>query len=213
MEECGARAPTRRRGSSFSRDAKIDGHEVPAGTYGLYFLPAASGWTFILSKDSKLWGADGYAEAHDLLRAPASVGAIPHRERLAYQLLDATDDGVTLALEWGTLRVSVPIQVDTKAQVIRLLPALQSDDWHLYFRAARYLADNKVETALGITLADKSIQLKEQWENDWVKAELLAQSGDKKGALAAAKRARELGAKAEGYFPKEVIEKAIAEWK
>jgi len=82
-----------------------------------------------------------------------------------------------------------------------------------HFRAARYLADNQLETALGIALADKSIQLKEQWENDWVKAELLAQSGDKKGALAAAKRARDEGAKAEGYFPKDVIEKAIAGWK
>jgi hypothetical protein len=68
---------------TLSTPATIEGKPVPAGTYCLFLLPTKAGWTFILSKDASLRGADGYKAADDVLRVPATATTIPARERLA----------------------------------------------------------------------------------------------------------------------------------
>ena len=67
---------------TFSTPATIGGKAVPAGTYALFLLPTKAGWTFILNKDTSLWGSDGYKAAQDVLRVPATATTIPSRERL-----------------------------------------------------------------------------------------------------------------------------------
>src|SRR3954447_25313012 len=52
----------------FSTPVKIDGHELPAGIYGVQTLPADGEWTLILSKDADEWGAFSYKPEHDALR-------------------------------------------------------------------------------------------------------------------------------------------------
>src|SRR5215470_14295231 len=42
---------------SFSTPVKVEGHELPAGLYGLQTLPTATEWTVIFSKDADQWGA------------------------------------------------------------------------------------------------------------------------------------------------------------
>jgi hypothetical protein len=62
-------------------------------------------------------------------------------------------------------------------------------------------------------LVDKSIKLKEDWLNDWTKAQLLAASGKTKEALALAQRAQELGKQSKNFFYADDVSKAIADWK
>jgi len=45
---------------SIDTDVKLMGKEVPAGDYAIYTIPNEKEWTFILSKNTKLWGAGGY---------------------------------------------------------------------------------------------------------------------------------------------------------
>ena len=197
---------------TFSTPATIGGKPVPAGTYALFLLPTKTGWTFILNKDTSLWGNDGYKPAEDVLRVPATVASIPSRERLAYSVLDFTDAGGTLAMEWDTLRVGVRFELATRTTVLAQVRALKTDDWHPYNRAARYLLDARLEPAYAMELADRSIKLKEQWENVWTKAELLAAAGNPKQAMAMAQRAQELGNKAKNY-PADEVARTMAGWK
>src|SRR5436305_13858604 len=44
----------------FSTPVKIEGHELPAGVYGLQTFPAAGVWTVVFSKDANEWGAFSY---------------------------------------------------------------------------------------------------------------------------------------------------------
>jgi len=198
---------------TLSRPATIEGKPVPAGSFCLFLLPTRTSWTFILNSDASLGGTDGYQAAKDVLRVPAAVTTIPRRERLAYQMLDFTDEVGTLAMEWDTTRVAVKIDFGTRATALAEIRALKSNDWGPYNRAARYLLDAKFEPALAMQLADRSIQLKEQWNNVWTKAQLLAAAGKSKEAYAAAQRAQELGKKSQNFFSADDVAKALVDWK
>jgi hypothetical protein len=198
---------------TFSTAISIGGKPVAAGTYCLFLLPAKTGWTFVLNKDTSLWGTDGYKAESDVLRVPAAATAIPARERLAFEVLDFNEEGGTLALEWDTSRIGVKFEVATRAAVLAAIRALQTDDWRPYSSAARYLLDAKTEPALAMKLVDRSIQLKEEWSNLWVKSQLLAAAGKPKEAVAVAQRAQELGKKSPNFsYYAEDVAKAVAEW-
>ncbi len=197
---------------TFSSPATIGGKAVPAGTYALFLLPTKAGWTFILNKDTSLWGSDGYKATEDVLRVPAMATTIPSRERLAYGVLDFNDAGGTLAMEWETMRVSVNFEVATRSTVLAQVRALKTDDWRPFNRAARYLLDAKFEPSYAMELADRSIKLKETWENVWTKAELLAAAGNMKQAFSMGQHAQELGKKSKNFNADEVT-RPMAEWK
>src|SRR6266481_6074301 len=42
---------------TFTDDVSVEGHALPAGTYGLHTLPTADQWTIIFSKNSTSWGS------------------------------------------------------------------------------------------------------------------------------------------------------------
>jgi hypothetical protein len=198
---------------TFSGPVTIGGKQVPAGTYALFLLPAKTGWTFILNKNTELWGAVDYKQAEDVLRVPATASTIPARERLAYELLDFTDEAGTLALEWDTFRVGVKFELGTRAKLLAEIRALKTDDWQTYNSAARYLLDNRFEPAYAMQLVDRSIKLKEGWLNLWTKAELLRAAGRTQEALALGTRAQALGKKDKNFFYQDEIAQALADWK
>lgn len=199
---------------TFSTDATVDGKKVPAGTYAFYVIPAeGADWTVILSKELKLWGAFGYKPDSDLLRVQVKPEAVPHRERLAFEVLDAGEGGGKLALAWEQVRLSVPFQVDTKTAAMKEINAIKGDDWRPYNAAARYLFDSNQEPELALQLVDKSIKHKDEWLNNWTKALLLHRKGDVPAAHKAAQKAQELGKKAQNFFYADEVAKALAEWK
>ena len=51
-----------------SKDVKIEGQTLPAGTYGLFTIPGATEWTIVFNKTAKQWGAYEYKAADDVLR-------------------------------------------------------------------------------------------------------------------------------------------------
>jgi hypothetical protein len=198
---------------TFSTTATVGGKPLPAGTYCLFLLPTKAGWTLVLNSDTTLWGADGHKAEKDVLRVPATATTVPMRERLAFQVVDFDEEGGTLALEWDTLRIGVKFELGTRAAVLKAIRALDTDEWRPYLLAARYLLEAKTEPALAMTLIDRSIKLKEQWSNLWVKAQLLAAAGKPAEAVTVANRAQELGAQAPNfsYYAADVA-KGIAEW-
>ena len=51
-----------------SKDVKIEGQALPAGTYSLFTIPGPSEWTIVFNKTAKQWGAYDYKAADDVLR-------------------------------------------------------------------------------------------------------------------------------------------------
>ena len=67
----------------FSTPVKVEGKELPAGTYGLQTIPTAGDWTLIFSKDADQWGAYDYKPENDALRVGSSREPRPSRSAWA----------------------------------------------------------------------------------------------------------------------------------
>jgi hypothetical protein len=198
---------------TFSKDVTFADKPVPAGTYALFVIPTKAAWTVILNKRAEQGGVGrDYKAADDLLRVQLHPKAAPFRERLAYLFSDFTDDKASLDLEWEKLRLSIPIAVQTGAQVMANINAAVDGTWRTYANAARYLIETKKDYVTGTKYIDQSLALKEDWYNLWIKASLLAAKGDLKGARAEGERAYELGRKSDNFFLEPEIKKTLAEW-
>jgi len=198
-----------------TKDFSIGGTKVPAGTYALYTIPGQTTWTVILNKNPKAGGTRGYDEKNDVARLTVTPAQIPARERLTFLFAETTDDATRLDLEWDTLRVSMPITVDTKAQATANIDKALGDAWRPHFASARYLLDSGGDLNQALAYIDTSIAIKPTWWNNWAKAQILAKQGKKVDAVAAAEKAQALGKGDEvfeGFF-KEQVGKSIAEWK
>lgn len=97
---------------TFSRDVSIAGHDLAAGRYTLWTIPAESPqpWTVIFSRALGVWHTPYPGEASDVLRVtvPSEQGA--HMEVLAYYFPVVTPDSALLRLHWGTTIVPVWIR-------------------------------------------------------------------------------------------------------
>lgn len=199
---------------TFSRDVKIDGKEVKAGSYALFSIPGKDSWTLIINKNWNQGGTAGYKQDEDVVRVTVKPETITNRERLTFLITDFTDQEATISLEWEKVRVSLKVALATDDQAAKSIESTLGGAWRQYANAARYELENGKDLNVAMTHINQSITLSEQWYNVWIKAQILEKKGDKKEALKAAQRAKELGDKAgEGFFYKSDVEKAIATWK
>lgn len=199
---------------TFGRDVNIVGKPVPAGTYAFFVIPGKTQWTLVFNKDLTQPGTgSGYKQELDQLRVLVKPQAIPIRERLAYQIVDFDDTKATLTLEWERVRLSVPIKIDTDAQVQASLKTFAEEEWRPWNNAARYELESKKDYDAGLGLVEKSIAKKETWLNVWTKAQLLAAKGKYKEAYPLAQKANELGTQSAQFFFADDVKKALAEWK
>jgi hypothetical protein len=197
---------------TFSKDVTVDGKPVPAGTYALMTIPGKTSWTVILNKDAEQFGAFAYNKEHDLVRVEVRPQPAPHRERMTFLFSDFTDTAATLSLEWEKLRVSIPIKAGTDAQVAANIKAASDGVWRMYANAARYELEKK-DYPTGLELVDRSLQLKEDWFNLYIKAALLAGQSKYKEAYPLVEKANDLGSKSKNFFLEPEVKKALSEWK
>ena len=206
----GANAATK---VTFSTDVQVAGKPVPAGTYAIFSSPAKDSWTLILNKNPNQGGTDQYKKELDQLRFEAKPQASPHRERLTFLFNNTSESGTSLDLEWEKLRLSFPIKVPTETLVAAKIKGLEDGAWRPFNSAARYLLESKKDTDHALALVDRSLSLKEDWLNDWTKAQLLAAKGKTSDACGYAKKAKALGEKAEFFFFADEVKKALTDWK
>lgn len=207
----GANAATK---ITFSKDVTVADKPVPAGTYALFSIPTAAGWTLILNKNPNQGGTDQYKQDLDQLRFEAKPQPSPARERLTFVFNNTTESTTSLDLEWEKVRVSIPIKAGTDAQVTAGIKALENNAWRPWNNAARYLLESKKDLDQAMSLIDRSIGMKEDWFNVWTKAQIVAAKGKAAEACPLAQKAQALGEKnADGFFFAAEVKKAIADWK
>lgn len=198
-----------------STDFTFGDTKVPAGAYALFTVPGKSSWTVILNTNVNSWGSTDYDKKDDVARVSVKPQTVPARERLNFSFANTTDDAARLDIEWDTVRVSVPVKIDTNAIVLSNIDDAVSKAWQPLNTSARYLVESNGDLNKALEYANKSIALTPTWSNNWVKAQILAKQGKKKDAVKAAKQAQKLGAGDYIYdgFYKEPIQKAINGWK
>ncbi len=204
----GANAATK---ITFSKDVTISGTKVAKGSYSVFTIPGKTEWTVILNKNASA-SADEYKKEEDAIRIMAKPEIAPMRERLVFQIVDFDDSKATVSLEWEKLRVSFALNLATDEQAIENIKSSLGGTWRTYNSAARYMMDKKdYETAM--KYANQSLQLSDEWFNNWTKANILSKMNKNKEAYELATKTKTLGDKnPEGFFFKDQVEKALAEW-
>jgi len=200
---------------TFSKDVTFVDQPVPAGTYALFTIPGKNGeWTIILNKNADQPGTGtAYKQELDQTRVKLYVRPAPFRERLAFLITDFSDDKASLEMEWDRLRLSIPIKVNTSAQALANINSTLDNTWRTYANAARYMLESKKDADTALKYVDQSLALKEDWFNLWVKATVLAEKKDWKGARELAQKSYDLGQKAgPGFFLEGEVKKALADW-
>jgi hypothetical protein len=122
-------APVWRAGANVTTQLKtevplvINSKTVAPGTYTMFIDMKPNNWTLVVSKwvaqtrydpnnKTEIWGAYGYTPDKDVVRAPMKLETLPHAfEELAWEFVDMSDAGGTLALIWDKQMASVAFKV------------------------------------------------------------------------------------------------------
>jgi len=199
---------------TFDTPVKIEGTELPAGTYGLQTIPTADQWTVIFSKDAELWGAFNYKPENDALRFQVKPQPAEFRERMAFDFEDVTDNSAKVVLHWEKLRVPFALEVDTPK--LAVAGAQGQLRWQTFVQAANFcIQANTCLDEAGRWL-DASIALEPAFSNQRAKAMLLAKKNDFKSAVSWGEKALAAAkAATQAPPPQQVseLETSLADWK
>ena len=203
-----------------TNDVTVNGKNLPAGKYGLHAIPGQNEWTIIFNKVNNEWGSFKYDQKQDQLRVTAipQTGAMQETMSIGF---DAVKPTVTeISINWGNIRVPITVDVgDVNGRVLTNLRgqmnAVKPDDFSSPMAAANYVYSQKMTAnyAEAVGWLDALLKRRETPNALALKANLLADSGDKTGAIAAAERAIELAKTMNPKPNTSAIEKRLAEWK
>jgi hypothetical protein len=171
----------------FSSDVKVGGKPLPAGTYGLHMIPTAKDWTIAFSKMTAAWGSFTYDQKEDALRVTVTPRTnAASEERLSYRFDDPTETKTTLVLSWEKLSVAIAIEVETPkvvmASVREQLRGPAGFSWEGYAQAGNYWLKNGGPLDEALKLADRSIQMNENYQNLTLRAAIVEKQGNAKAA-------------------------------
>ena len=134
----------------FSHNAKVEGKDVPAGEYGLFFvINQDNTGEVVLSKDSRHWGSFWYDSTQDQLRANIKMRDCPFTEMLTYDFVNSTKTSSELVLNWEKKQFPVKIEFDVDkivmANAVDELKNSTGFDYLGYLSAANYALQNKLD--------------------------------------------------------------------
>ena len=146
----------------FSHAARVEGQEVPAGTYGLFFvINKDNTGEVILSKDYRSWGSFFYDARQDLMKAPIKIRTISPTEMLTYDFINLTKNSGELVLNWEAKQFPVKIEFAVDDIVMENaaeeLKGTTGFNWQGFASAANYSLLNKTNYEQGLKWIDQAI--------------------------------------------------------
>ena len=202
---------------TFSDPVTIGGKELKAGSYSIFTKPDASKWDVYFYEDVNNWGIP---EKWDDSKVAAQVSISPNPLSMDIETFTMTfgnleNNSAVLGIMWEKTYVGVPISFNTdkivSASIQRAMGGPNAND---YYAAAVYYFESGKDIKQAKEWIDKSLGMMENPAFYQVRQKSLiyAKSGDKKGAIQAAKKSLEL-AKAAGNSDYVALnEKSLREW-
>jgi hypothetical protein len=202
---------------TFSTDVKVGGKDLKAGSYAIFTTPGESVWEINFYSDTENWGTP---QNWDASKVAAIVKANPSKvgekvESFTIAISNITADGAHLEISWDNTKVAIPFEVPTDAAVTasisKVMAGPGSDD---YYAAAVYYLNSGKDINKAKEWIDKAITMSEKpafWQLRQ-QSLIYAKAGDKKGAIAAAKKSL-AGAEAAGNADYVKLNKdSLKEW-
>ncbi len=167
---------------TFTDDVKIEGKDLPAGTYGLHMaIYEDDKVTVIFSKNHTSWGSFFYDSNDDALRVDVKAKPASQTEVLTYSIADMGDDYGVLALDWEKKQIPFKIEVDVHKFVLASfrneLKSIPGFGWQGFQTAANYCFQNNINHEEALRWADIAIARNKSFPTLSTKAGLLSQMG------------------------------------
>jgi len=204
---------------TFSTDVTIAGQDVKAGSYAIFTkLNSATSWDVMFYSDTDNWGTPkNWDDTKVVATANVKVEPIPFNvETFTIDINSITNTGGILELLWEKSYAGVPFTVPTDAAVSANIDKVMAGPSAAdYFASAVYYLESGKDINKAVTWIDNAIDMTKDKPKFWYihqQALIHAKSGDKKGAIAAAKSSLALAKKADyqAYISKN--EKVLKEW-
>ena len=84
-----------------SHDVHIADKHIMAGSYGVFCIPSAKGWTLILNSVFDQWGAYEYDDTKDVARFELEIKERPFTEILNFGIVKQESSSVLLSFAWA----------------------------------------------------------------------------------------------------------------
>jgi hypothetical protein len=186
---------------TISDDVLVNGQKLPAGAYSLHMIPGKDEFTIIFNKTADQWGSFRYDAKQDALRVKAKpIWMKDSQEQLSYEIPAMTASSAQVILRWEKVALPFTVEVPNQDALVRskidAAIAANPADWQIPLAVgSAYFNDDKFDDAM--VWVDKSIKVKETFQNLRTKANLLFAMGKKPEAIAVGEQAIARG-KADG---------------
>lgn len=93
----------------FFKPVRIGGKKIPKGRYTLYALVNENSWTFIVNKETDIWGAFKYDAKKDICRIEVPVQKTDELVEVLAMVFEKTSGGADLVIAWDNVKAALPI--------------------------------------------------------------------------------------------------------
>lgn len=131
----------------FSEAVKLNGNDIPAGTYSLFTIPNQNEWTIVINKAAEMHGTSDYTQEQDLVRFAAKPEkSARYYETFTIEVNDLSKDEAGLFLLWENTQVKITIKmnVDEKvmAEINDRINVKKEDRASLFYQSSAYYFNN-----------------------------------------------------------------------
>ncbi|RAV27607.1 DUF2911 domain-containing protein [Sinomicrobium soli] len=186
---------------TFGDDVTIGGKSLKKGTYALYTIPGKTSWEVIFYSDTGNWGnPQEWDESKVALKTTVSPDTLPF-DITSFTILlgDITNNSAELGIMWEKTYVGVTIEVPTEKKATASIEnTLNGPSARDYMSAAVYYMEAGKDIGKAKEWIDKAVSMQQDVPY-WMlrqKSLIYAKSGDKNGAVEAAKASLEAAKKA-----------------
>lgn len=201
----------------FSEAMKLNGNDIPAGTYTVFTIPNQNEWTIVINKATEMHGTSEYTQEQDLVRFTAkSEKSSRYYETFTIEINDFGKEEAGLFLIWENTQVKLTIKanVDEKvmAEINERINIKKEDRASLFYQSSMYYFNNGKDLKQAYTWIQMANGKSQDAGYLQLQAKIEASMNDYTSALKTLKASTEL---ATGKKLDQVIvtnEKLRAEW-
>lgn len=201
---------------TFSDDVTFAGTAVKAGSYAIYTKPGESKWEVMLYSDTSNWGTpQEFDDEKVVAKTTADVKTLRNtQESFTIGINELSMNGAHLQISWDKAIVAVPFTVPTAAKTLASIDkVMKGPAANDYYSAATFYLESGKDLKQAREWIGKAVELNPNafWmlrKQSLIEAEL----GDKKAAIAAAKKSLELATKANNMDYVKLNKDSLAEW-
>ncbi|MBL7849681.1 MAG: DUF2911 domain-containing protein [Cyclobacteriaceae bacterium] len=148
---------------SFSHPVRIEGKDLPAGTYGFFIALGEEESTLIFSNVSTSWGSFYYDPSFDALRVTVKNRTLDKSvEWLKYEFTEQTDSSAVIAMSWEKRLIPFRVEADVERLQIEAFrrDLMTTRNYEDFISAALYCVQHNIELEQALAWMDRAISFR-----------------------------------------------------